>query len=103
MSLTRVPENPDWLVRLEGRITLTAAPELQTLLVDGLVSGKPMELDLSRVTEIDITALQLLWSARREAAAKGVRMMCQLSEAAAATVREAGFKVIDVGGQGGDE
>lgn len=53
-------------LRLEGPLTIYRAEELKALL---LGDAPPMELDLSGVTELDTSGLQLLMLAKREATA----------------------------------
>ena len=81
----------DLLIKLEGAVNLASAEELKSLLLEGLVSGRHVHLDLERAEEIDVTVLQLLWAAGREADCKGARMVIRVSEAAAAAAREVGF------------
>ena len=80
------------LIRLEGECTVTSAAELKRLLLEGLASGKDLKLDLERVTEIDLTAMQLLWAAGHEGERTGGGFAVRMSEPAAAAVREAGFE-----------
>ena len=80
-----------WLIRLEGELTLTSAAELKQLLLEWLASGKGLQLDLEHASEIDITLLQLLWAAGREAARTGAEVGSRVSEAAAAAARVLGF------------
>lgn len=53
----------------EGMTIYQAAPQKQ-LFLDALTSGGQIELDLSRVPEIDTAGLQLLILLKREAAAR---------------------------------
>lgn len=76
---------------MEGQITLASAGELKPLLVEWLAAPKDLEIDLQRVQEMDITIMQLLWSAMREAAQKGAVMAVLASHPAAAAARDAGF------------
>jgi ABC-type transporter Mla MlaB component len=91
MSVTAEDHESHSRIRLEGPLTLTQAAELKERLLAGLTGTKELELDLVRVTEIDIAVLQLLWAAAREAAGNGVAMVCRPSSAVAAAAREAGF------------
>ena len=79
------------LIRMEGHITLACAGELRKLLLDWLATGKSLELNLERAEDIDITAMQLLWTAAREAAREGVGIVARATGAVAATVRDSGF------------
>ncbi len=55
---------------LEGALTIYRAQELKTQLLAALREDPELRLDLSRVTELDSSGLQLLYLAKREAAAK---------------------------------
>jgi anti-anti-sigma factor len=80
------------LVRLEGELTITSAAEVKEALLAGLAAGTELHLDLERVEAIDVTVMQLLWAAGREADRTGVALAGRMSEAAAALAREAGFE-----------
>lgn len=54
-------------IYLEGSIGIADARELKTLLLEALKSKDVMRVSLERVTDLDVTAVQLLWAARREA------------------------------------
>ena len=80
------------LIRLEGEFTVTSAAELKRLLLEGLATGEDLHLDLERVEGIDLSLMQLLWAAGREAERTGARIGISLSEAAGKAAREAGFE-----------
>jgi hypothetical protein len=80
-----------WVFRVEGDFNITASAELKGLLLEGLASGKELRLDLERAAEIDITLLQLVWSAEREAARVGSQFTSRVSETAARLARDAGL------------
>ena len=94
MSLTLQQHDSTCLLQLDGRITIASAIELKQLLVEWLASGKDLDLNLSGAEEIDITTMQLLWTAAREATRAGVSMTVRASEAASNAVRSAGFSEI---------
>ena len=81
-----------WIVRLDGEFTLASAPELKALLLEWLASGKDLQLDLEQAGQIDITLLQLLWAAAREARRAGAGISSRVSETAAVAARDAGFE-----------
>jgi len=81
----------DCRIRLEGQITIASAAELKNLLVNWAATGKDLALDLTRAEEIDISTLQLLWSAAREAARTGRHVGCAASPAAISAAQSAGF------------
>ena len=61
------------LIRFEGATDISLAAELKALLLESLASGTDVQVDLQQTTEMDITALQLLWAAGRAAEKSGVR------------------------------
>lgn len=91
MPIAKVQEEPHWLIRLEGEITLACAVELKELLLGWLAAGKDLELDLDRTTEIDVTVLQLLGATGSEAARRGVRAAGRASQAVVTATLETGF------------
>jgi anti-anti-sigma regulatory factor len=80
-----------WLMRLEGRITVTSAAELKEALLEWLAAGKNLELDLETAEEIDVTVMQLLWATARAAAPTGMKIVARMSRAAAVDARDGGF------------
>jgi anti-anti-sigma regulatory factor len=79
------------LIRLEGECTLATAAELKNLLIEALALGGDLRLDLRSVEEIDITAMQLLWAAEREANRAGSKFAGAVPDAIVSAAREAGF------------
>lgn len=91
MSLTLQRDEPRWLIRLEGQITIASAAELKTMLLEWLSAGKDLDLDLEGVEEIDIPIMQLIWTATREAARNGAGVVSRTSRAVIGAVQDAGF------------
>jgi anti-anti-sigma regulatory factor len=60
------------LIRLEGAIDISLAAQLKALLLESLFSEAEIQVDVQRATEVDITALQLLWAAARAARESGI-------------------------------
>jgi hypothetical protein len=60
------------IIRLDATVDIACAAELKTSLVQALASGKDVHVSLDSATDLDVTAVQLLWAARREATASGV-------------------------------
>jgi anti-anti-sigma regulatory factor len=58
-------------IRVEGEVTIAGGAGLKKILLEALGSGKELRLDMAGAIEVDITALQLLWAAEREARASG--------------------------------
>lgn len=82
-------EESRWVIRCEGDVAIASAGELKALLLEGLASGKQLRVNLERAGEIDITALQLLCAARREAGPGP--LVPQVPDSLADIAREAGF------------
>lgn len=81
-----------WILRLEDDCGLSSAAELKALLLEGLASGKSMEVDLGADVEIDITVLQLLWAARHAAERQKRELITQAPEQILNLARDAGFE-----------
>ena len=92
MAVTMEQQESQSVIRLAGEFTLTSAAELKNLLLQGLASGNDLRLDLEQAEEIDITVMQLLWAAGREADRKGASLAIQMSDAAAMAARDASFE-----------
>jgi anti-anti-sigma factor len=56
------------VLRLSGAMDIASAAELRAALLKVLEAGKPIHVSVDAVTDADVTALQLLWAARRQAA-----------------------------------
>ena len=82
------------LIRLQGAIDIGCAQELKELLVRGLITGSEVRVLLAEATDLDVTAVQLLWTARREAKASSVGFAFegQAPEPVSAALAEAGFE-----------
>jgi anti-anti-sigma factor len=61
-------------VSVEGELTIYRALELKRALLEPLESKNAVEIDLSRVTELDTSGVQLLLLAQRTAAAKELEL-----------------------------
>ena len=60
-------------IGLDGVVDISSAAELKTLLLQALHSGKEVRASLDGATDLDVTAVELLWAAEREASKTGVR------------------------------
>jgi anti-anti-sigma factor len=61
------------LIHLEGEVNITSASELKKVLLLAIASGRDLLVNLERAKELDVTALQLLWAAEREASGSGLK------------------------------
>jgi len=59
------------VIRLEGAVDIGSAAEFRQLLIDVLNQGDAIEISLRGATELDITAMQLLWAAGKAARGAG--------------------------------
>jgi anti-anti-sigma regulatory factor len=59
------------LIHLEGAIDIGAASELKAALLEARKAGKGTAVTLGALSELDVTAFQLLWAAKREAKQAG--------------------------------
>ncbi len=81
-------------IRLEGAIDVGCAAELKEFLIQKLKSGSAVYVALESATLLDITAVQLLWAAAREAKRVGVgfEFKGQAPEAVRCALAEAGIE-----------
>lgn len=83
----------DSRIQLEGMIDMERAMELKRELVLALQSGKPITVCLRKITDLHVSAVQLLWAAAREAEKAGLpfRYSGALAEVVQAKLRVAGL------------
>jgi anti-anti-sigma regulatory factor len=86
------------LIQLEGAIDVGCAAELKELLIEKLKSGLAVQVALESATVLDVTAVQLLWAASREAQRVGVEFgfKGQSPEAVRSALAEAGIEEFPV-------
>ncbi len=53
------------ILNLEGELTIINASELKNILLDAIDKSKDIELNLDKVTNVDLSCLQLFCSAHR--------------------------------------
>ena len=84
------------VVHLEDSVTLSSASELHDLFLQALNSRKPIAVDVSKVTEIDLSAIQILFAAHAEAIRTdhGFSATNTIPEAVRQTIRESGLDSI---------
>jgi len=63
------------LLQLKGVVDISEAAELKAALLEVLATGETIHVSLEAVSELDVTAFQLLWAARREAKQRGLKFM----------------------------
>jgi anti-anti-sigma regulatory factor len=71
MGITLDDSGSQAMIGLNGVVDISSAAEFKMLLLRALNSGKEVRVSLSGATALDVTAVQLLWSAEREATRAG--------------------------------
>ena len=81
------------LLRLDGIVDISIAAELKNALLEAAALGKAMRVSVANVTELDVTAYQLLWAAHREAKHKGAPLTLegQMAEPVRSALAEMGL------------
>jgi anti-anti-sigma regulatory factor len=81
------------VICLDGVVDIACAAELKTQLLDALAAGAEVRVDLERVADLDVTWVQLIWAAQREARRAGVKFSFsgQVPEKIGAALLHAGF------------
>jgi anti-anti-sigma regulatory factor len=94
VPITSEQSEAQCLIHLEGEISIPFAAEFKQTLVQALNEGKDLRIDMEGATELDITALQLLWVAEREAkkASLGFSAAGSVPEQIRAATTAAGFE-----------
>lgn len=72
MGITLDESGPQAVIGLEGVVDISSAAELKALLLRALHGGKKVRVSYDGTTDLDVTALQLLWAVEREANKVGV-------------------------------
>ncbi len=94
MSVFLNREEDSSRVRLDGVLDISDAAELKAVLLEALGRAKPVEVALDGASSLDVTAVQLLWAARREAETKAVpfHFAGDVAEAVSAALADVGLK-----------
>ena len=88
-------ENAQWsTIRLEGAIDIGCAAELKQALLRAFASGRQVRVALDGATELDVTAMQLLWAAGQESrvSAAMFTMVGEMPEPISIALADAGFE-----------
>jgi anti-anti-sigma regulatory factor len=72
MGITLDESGAQAVIGLEGVVDISSATELKTLLLRALHCGKKVRVSYDGATDLDVTAVQLLWAAERKANKAGV-------------------------------
>jgi anti-anti-sigma regulatory factor len=93
MGITLEASEATSTIRFEDTVDISSAAELKTLLLQALDSGKEVRISLEVATYLDVTAIELLWAAEREATKRGVGFTLAepVPEGISAALLDAGF------------
>jgi len=82
-------------IRLQGAVDIGCAQELKGLLVEALKVGSEVRVMLAEATDLDVTAVELLWAARRDArvSSVGFAFEGQASEPVTTALSDAGIEI----------
>jgi anti-anti-sigma regulatory factor len=72
MGITLDESGPQAVIGLNGVVDISSAAELKAMLLRALNSGKKLRIWHDGATDLDVTAVQLLWAAGHEASKAGV-------------------------------
>jgi len=61
------------MIWLEGAIDITTAGDLKAALLEAIEAGSAISVVVDTATDLDVTAVQLLWAANREAKRAGIK------------------------------
>ncbi len=78
-------------VRLSGAIGVRSIGDACQELRTAMAQGGPVDIDLAGLTDLDVTLIQLLESARRSAPPGGVRLAAPASGLLLETLQRGGF------------
>ncbi|MGD0938807.1 MAG: STAS domain-containing protein [Terracidiphilus sp.] len=86
-------------IRLEGAIDIALAGELREALLTALTPSRQVRISLGGATDMDVTAMQLLWAAKRMADASDVSFAFegQVQERVTAAFALAGLEKVAAG------
>ena len=86
------------VLNLAGVLDIARASELKDELLNALRSGKPIQVKIGDLCGVDVTALQLLWAAKRTAAQSCVHFAVSgdLAEPIGRQLAELGMEELEI-------
>ena len=84
-------------IGLEGAIDIASAAELKAALLEGFETGREVRVSLAGAGSLDVTVVQLLWAAVREAKRLGVEFVLEerAPEAMSGLMASMGLEALD--------
>ena len=92
MTTTLIEGETQCVIRIEGNVDIEGAAELKAMLLAAISSGKGVQINLEGASDLDVTAVQLLWSAAREAAKASSFVAVHVPEHIRCALREMGLR-----------
>lgn len=94
MPVTLEQKIDSHVIHLESVVDMSCAAELKAALTLAIQSGREVRISLGGATTLDLTALQLLWAAEREAKASGTAFSLaeEMPEALSRALVNVGFE-----------
>ena len=94
MGVVLQQENESRVVALEGAIDISSAADLKAALLEAMNSSTSVAIAFDDSTEVDVTAYQLLWAARKALATRGMAFSLrgQMPQAIEDTLEEAALE-----------
>ena len=98
MAITLEHREKATMIRIDGPADIAVAADLKRALLDAFTGSNAVEVSLDSCTEIDVTAVQLLWAAEREARSLNIRFTLEgdLPNSIGTALNDAGFEKFPV-------
>ena len=101
MPITKAGNESHYVIRLEGEIDVSTAADLKRMLVDAVTASRSVTVDASAATDLDVTAVQLMWATARQAEMSGTSLqIAPMTEALGHAFVSLGFEDFPQKGMG---
>jgi anti-anti-sigma regulatory factor len=96
MAIVLTQDETESAIALDDAIDISAAAELKAALLTALGNAKPVRVSLAAAVYLDVTAVQLLWAAGRQARGLGVdfEIAGPIPDAVSSALADAGFQIL---------
>jgi anti-anti-sigma factor len=92
LPITLNEEQTRCVVRLQGDVDPADSGQLKRALVEAIAAHKELRVELAEVTDLDVTAVQLLWAAKHAAEQANTQWTAEgIPEPVLLALRETGF------------
>lgn len=101
LPITKAGNESHYVIRLEGEIDVSTAADLKRMLVDAVTASRSVTVDASAATDLDVTAVQLMWATARQAEMSGTSLqIAPMTEALGHAFVSLGFEDFPQKGMG---